>query len=246
MVRQRKKGIEALLQNIRRISTVTSELIRRITTFEDNFTERKLEGVKPEEIRRTLVAFANSIPESRTAVLFVGIADDSTIKGVTDADSLQMKVRRIAEEQCYPKVRVRMEVLEREGKAILAVEVLWSGEKPHFAGPAFIRVGSENRRASKEMYNDLIASRNSKAGVILSHKGQTISVVAVRKKLGSPEVINDSGYIARHECRVEACTALNVQLYDLGSGRKLSEPLKNVTVDNDNERHRLMLIVEPR
>ena len=48
------------------------ELLKRLKDHEDNFTERKLEGAKSAELRKTLVAFANSVPEGRLAILFIG------------------------------------------------------------------------------------------------------------------------------------------------------------------------------
>ena len=40
---------------------MNEELLSRLSTPEDNFTERKPEGVKREELRKTIVAFANSV-----------------------------------------------------------------------------------------------------------------------------------------------------------------------------------------
>ena len=40
-----------------------------------------------------------------------------------------------------------MNVLEVEGKRVVAVEVAHSKDKPHFAGPAYIRSGSRSVKA---------------------------------------------------------------------------------------------------
>ena len=58
------------------------ELIARLHTSEDNLVERKPEGVNRSELRRTLVAFANSTPDDQVAILFVGVHDKGTIVGV--------------------------------------------------------------------------------------------------------------------------------------------------------------------
>lgn len=44
---------------------------------EDNFTERKAADSNDRALRQTLFAFANSVPEAETAVLFFGV-DDKT------------------------------------------------------------------------------------------------------------------------------------------------------------------------
>lgn len=222
------------------------ELRNRLRALEDNFTERKLEGAKPEELRRTLVAFANSVPEGRTAVLFLGVNDHGTIKGVSNSDRLQKKLRDIAEQQCYPKISYLAEAGEFEGKIILAVEVGPSPDKPHFAGPAYVRIGSESVLASPQMYDQLIASRHFKAGAILRLRGQLISVEVLRKKFGSDENLSDPMYRACYECQVEDCTPHFVRLYEISTSTRVTEPLDNVTVSFDEKRRRPMLVVQPK
>jgi hypothetical protein len=53
---------------------------------------------------------------------------------------------------------------------IVAVVVPFSTNRPHFAGHAFVRQGSESVEASREIFNELIASQNDKAQRILSEK----------------------------------------------------------------------------
>jgi Schlafen, AlbA_2 len=88
-----------------------NDLVRRLSNVEDSFTERKLEGARPEELRRTLVAFANSLHEGRTAVLFIGVTENAELKGVRNPDSLQKKIRSLCERDCYPPIKYSCEVL---------------------------------------------------------------------------------------------------------------------------------------
>jgi hypothetical protein len=210
------------------------ELRQRILAIEDNFTERKPEGAKPEELRRTLVAFANSVPEGRTAVLFLGVANDGLIVGISNPDELQKRLRKVVGD-CYPGIIYSVEADEIDGKAVIAVEVPASSRKPHFAGPAYVRVGSESVLASEAQYEELIASRHSKAGAILRLKGQLVTVEVMRKKLGSNENINDSKYRTRHECRVEDCTSHYIRLYEISTCTRVAEPLENVTISHDEK-----------
>ena len=46
-----------------------AELTSRLADKEDNFVERKPKKVNDRELRQTAVAFANSVPEGREAVL---------------------------------------------------------------------------------------------------------------------------------------------------------------------------------
>ena len=55
------------------------ELLARLNNKEDNFTERKLESAGSYEFRKTIVAFANSVPENQTGILFIGVRNDGTV-----------------------------------------------------------------------------------------------------------------------------------------------------------------------
>jgi hypothetical protein len=215
---------------------VDEDLVLRLRDVEDGFTERKTESASPFDFRRTLVAFANSVPVDKTAILFIGVSDDGTAVGVTNPDSLQRKIRELAEKDCYPPISHQVRVFEREGKSIVAVLVNASSERPHFSGPAFVRVGSESVAASPQVYEELVASRNSKAGQILRNKENLITLKQI--------LIDRWG---RHvpkwtiECRVERCDANVVHLYDIGSGRHFSEPLEKIRINFDDSNRRMML-----
>lgn len=152
---------------------MNEDIISRLKDLEDGFTERKTEGAaNASELRKTLVAFANSVPAGKTSILFLGVRNDGTPVGLNNPESLQKTIREVAEKDCYPTVKYQTRVFEIDGKILLAVIVQASDERPHFSGPAFIRIGSESVAASGRMYEDLIASRNTKAGRILRSKGE--------------------------------------------------------------------------
>lgn len=220
-----------------------NDLLSRLGNAEDNFIERKPANPNREDIRKTVVAFANSVPEGRTAVLFVGIRNDGRLDAVPNPDKLQKTVREICEQDCYPPIKFSAEVLNPEGGPILAVVVPASGNKPHFSGPAYVRRGSESVTASAEVFDELINSRNSKCAAVLKLKGQVISVQSLQHKLGISKHIPSTGYREHAECRVEAVDTQTVRLHVLGSGRNVTEPLDHVKVSYDEERHRPMLIV---
>ncbi|NJL18852.1 MAG: hypothetical protein HC901_00560 [Bdellovibrionaceae bacterium] len=51
-----------------------SRLMEKLRQSEDPWVERK-ESFNEREVRKTLVAFANSVPEGEPAVLFIGAAN---------------------------------------------------------------------------------------------------------------------------------------------------------------------------
>lgn len=224
---------------------MNEHLFSRLDNHEDSFTERKTSLSDSEVIRRTLVAFANSVPEGRTAVLFIGISDDGTVVGVDNTDKTQMKVRKICEEECYPPIPVFIAVLNHRDKAILAVEVHASRNRPHFAGPAYVRRGSESIKATPELYEELIASRNQKCWEILKWKDQVVTV-KLKLQLQGLSFSASRGLPmqtwATYECRVVECSHHIVRVQDIASARYMSLSIENILVSRDEEKHRLLLI----
>lgn len=227
------------------------ELIDRLKNLEDNFTERKPEGVNAAEIRKAIVAFSNSVPEGRTGVLYIGVRNNGDIQGVSNPDSLQKTIRTICEKDCYPPIQPRIEALPLQGQSVVAVVVSQSTSRPHFSGPAYVRIGSESIAASERVFDELITSRLEKPYEILKWKGKVITVLIPVKFLGDPPRIlgrlANSHYHATHECEIEECTPHYVKLRDIHAGKHLSEPLENVTLATDEKRNgRLKLIVKEK
>ena len=221
----------------------TEELFARLGTAEDNLVERKPEGVNRSELRRTVVAFANSTPENQVAVLFLGLHDKGMIIGVENPDALQKTIGEVCGNDIYPPVEFFSRAMQVDGKTVLAICVPSSRRKPHFAGPAFVRRGSESVVASAELYEELIASRVDKCRQILAWRGQIITVTSVQHKLGVPKRIADQAYRESSECRVLACDAHVVRLEVIANTTRVSEPLECVSIARDEEQWRPMLIV---
>jgi hypothetical protein len=218
------------------------ELVSRLANREDNFTERKLEGVKDREIRKTIVAFANSVPEGRTAVLYLGIGDKGDIIGVSNTDTLQKRVRKICETCCYPPIKAIPEVIETGGKFLLAVVITAGDNRPYFSGLAYIRKGSESVAASEELFDEMITNRLAKPHEILRWKEKIVTLLVKNKiTLSSKKV--PFNYNVNYECRIEECTPNRIRLYDIASGRTISYPLERLSISYDEKKYRLMLIV---
>lgn len=219
------------------------ELIGRLDNHEDNFVERKPGNPNRDDIRRTVVAFANTVPEGRTGILFIGIRNDGSVEGVPNSDKLQKTVREVCEQDCYPPVRYSSEVLSLPDGNVLAVVVPASTNRPHFSGPAYVRRGSESVAASPEVFDELVHSRNDKTAAILKLKGKTISVLSLRHRLGEAKHMSDSGYREGAECIVETADAHTIRLQILASNAMVTEPLEHVTVSYDETKYRPLLII---
>lgn len=221
---------------------MSNDLRARVSDQEDNFVERKSQGIKPAEIRATLCAFANSVPEGRTAILYIGVANDGSIIGCDNTDALQKRVMENADD-CYPPISWSSEVLRLQDSDIVAVVVSASRSRPHFTGGAYVRVGSSTRKASKAQFDELVASRNSKTAAILNMRDQVISVVGVGHRIGSTRPMSDRHYHEQAECRVVTCDTHRVQLMQINNGATYSEGLDRIEVSYDHEKYRPKLIV---
>ena len=122
-----------------------------------------------------MVGFANSAPFERTAVLYIGVRDDGSIEEDVNAEAIQRKLDqrlRLA----YPPIVYTTRVLTEDSRQFLCVLVPGSPRRPHFAGPAYVRVGSQTFAASDQQFDRLIAERHSKAYRILRHEGHDLGV----------------------------------------------------------------------
>lgn len=212
------------------------ELFARLRAGEDTLTEMK---TTPHEsdVRRALVALANSAPPERAGVLFLGAQSDGRVVSVQDPTRLGEKVARWAAE-CYPPIHVECVTLAADGGNVLAVVVAASAERPHFAAPAYVRDGPRTVKAPPTVYDNLIASRNTKAGLILRHMGKIVSVVEQERWAGGWNAPASVVERAPRACQVKGCSAHSVELLDTSSSRLFSLPLDRVEITVDTVYHR--------
>jgi schlafen family protein len=176
---------------------------------EDSFIERKPSS-DPSDWVRTIVAFANSAPLDRCAVLYIGVRDDGTVQGLDKLDALQ-KTLEGKMKPVHPPVSYQTRSLAEEGREYLCVIVPGSENRPHFAGPAYVRVGSQTFAASAQQHESLLAERNSKTRRIRQFKGKTIHIDRIR----TGDAVARLGRIASiATMEVVDCTAFSVTLKD--------------------------------
>jgi predicted HTH transcriptional regulator len=97
-------------------------LLGRLSNGEDGLVERKPQTVKNEELRRTVVAFANTVRDGQTAVLFIAVSNTGSVLGVDNPDELQKRINRVTKD-CYPRIKAQSYELQSDGKRFIAVEI---------------------------------------------------------------------------------------------------------------------------
>ena len=173
------------------------ELRHRLQDNEDGWVERKSKNIKSDEICEALTGFANSLPLGQRGILFIGVADDGTPLGVDNPDGMQKKVE-MRSKWCCPNVPYTARVFEESGLPIVAVIIEASSQRPHFAGPAFIRVGSQSKKASEDKFNELIDRRTDIVNWILAERDAGRDVyIEDKRHQGDP----------RNLCKVHDCNS---------------------------------------
>jgi predicted HTH transcriptional regulator len=211
------------------------ELLARMKTFEDHFVERKT-AADSKDWLKTVVGFANSAPDGYPCVLFIGVRNDSAIESPqVDLDSLQRTLNRELK-KIYPTPAYLPKIIRENDLQALSVIVFGSELRPHFAGPSYVRKGSETLPASEEEFAELISRRNSKANMILQSKGKAVTVVNRQEAAGRAAM--ETGWSQRTV--VVACNQFWVTLETSGVDR-ISFPLKRVELSFDDAQNRLRL-----
>jgi predicted HTH transcriptional regulator len=219
-------------------SLTDADLLSRLTNFEDNFVERKTSGDHKDWLK-TAIAFANSTPIGFPAVLFVGVRDDGNPECGLNLDRLQQTFGSKMQ-AAYPPVYFATKILGANDRQFLAVIVPGSADRPHFAGPSYVRKGSVTEVASEAQFAELLASRQSKSGEILKWKGKVIS--ADRMRVENVHLMGPVESTAEFE--VFDCNPFYVSLKCRGSGTE-AIPLKRIEISFDGPKNRLKLEVYP-
>jgi hypothetical protein len=224
-------GIEKMI-----VALSDEDLLAKMKNFEDHFVERKT-AKDDKDWLKTVVAFANSAPVGVPCVLYIGVRDSGDIETPqVDLDDVQKRFNSKLQ-KAFPRVPYTLKILSAGELQALAVIVLGSELRPHFAGPSYVRRGSQSLPASEEQFAGLISSRNSKTYTILSFKGKPIKVI-YRYRRGHG--VDETEW--RNNPTVVFCNQWWVTVRQDG-GALFTFPLEDVTLSFDHELNSLLLYV---
>jgi Putative DNA-binding domain len=203
--------------------------------WEDHLLERKTDR-QSKDIRRTAVAFANSVRPGHTAVILIGEENGGKVSGVSNPDEFQMKVRKELD-GIYPPIVWRPSLYEKEGEVCIRIEIEHSGDTPHFGDAAWIRQGSESVAATSEQLGILVSLRSGKVRALSEWQGKQISLS-----------IHATGGITPNWTLYEAVLETVTQHYctfKFGpNGQLRSEPVEWLTISWDHNKNRLRVFVD--
>lgn len=122
-----------------------------------------------EKIAKTMVSFANN----KGGRLFIGVADDGTIKGVKSEDEEKYMIERAATFYAKPMLEPIFEEIYFDEKLVLVVDIPKSDQKPHYALGndkkwwVYIRVNDKSVLASKIVV-DVLRKEYQEEGVLIN------------------------------------------------------------------------------
>lgn len=126
--------------------------------------EFKRDLSSPKPILKTLVAFSNTAGGR----LVIGVCDDRQVVGVEDPLGEEERLCNLIADSIAPRLVPNVEMVTINGKTVLIAEVFLSNSRPHYLrsdGPekgVFVRLGSTNRQADRELVAEL---RRSAEGI---------------------------------------------------------------------------------
>lgn len=134
------------------------DLLEALKRQEGKTLEFKRDLSSPEGALRTIVAFANTAG----GTLLIGV-DDATrhIRGIKEPLDLEERLANIVSDSIAPRLAPELEILPWRNTHLIAVRVYPSPVRPHYVkregldAGVYVRVGSSNRRADREMIDEL-------------------------------------------------------------------------------------------
>lgn len=125
---------------------------------EGKVLEFKRDLSSPEGVLRGIVAFANTAG----GTLLIGVEDATRhVRGVPNPLDMEERLANVISDGILPRLIPELEILPWRRTHVLAVQVYPSPGRPHYlksAGPeggVYVRVGSTNRRADRELIEEL-------------------------------------------------------------------------------------------
>lgn len=213
-----------------------ADLLRLLRSTEHTFAERKTIGDSRDWLK-TIVAFANSLETNQEGVLFIGAKDNGEIEeSPANLDKLQKTLSEKIQ-SAYPPIYYTTRIVGYEGKECLAVIVPGSPSRPHYAGPLYLRDGSQTIIAKAEQHELLLAYRVGKARALREWLGKTITIRTFSRVEGVGYRLDQSVL----DATVIECN--HFYLTVMMNNRRWSYPLGRFEIAYDHVRDRLEIEV---
>ena len=134
------------------------DLVALLKRTEGKSLEFKRDLSAPDGVLKTIVAFANTAG----GTLLLGVEDRSRhVRGVPSPLDLEERLASLISDHIAPRLVPDLEIVPWRRTHVVAAQVYPSPARPHFLkregleGGVYVRVGSTNRRADRELMEEL-------------------------------------------------------------------------------------------
>lgn len=134
------------------------DLLDLLKRPEGKTLEFKRDLSSPDGVLRSLVAFANT----SGGTVLVGVEDRTRhVRGVREPLDLEERLANLISDHIVPRLVPELEILPWRRSHVLAIQVHASPVRPHYLrregleSGVYVRVGSTNRRADRELIDEL-------------------------------------------------------------------------------------------
>jgi ATP-dependent DNA helicase RecG len=134
------------------------DLLDLLKRPEGKTLEFKRDLSSPDGVLRSLVAFANT----SGGTVLVGVEDRTRhVRGVREPLDLEERLANLISDHIVPRLVPELEIVSWRRSHVVAIQVHASPVRPHYLrregldGGAYVRVGSTNRRADRELIEEL-------------------------------------------------------------------------------------------
>ncbi len=238
-----------------------NELLEVIANGENSEVEFKRDDIRPEQLAKEIVAFANTYGGK----LFVGIEDDGSISGIQRTDLEHWIMDTVCGRYIHPVIIPKYEEIQvDQGKRIAVISVLMGSSKPYVVRhndreDFYIRVGSTSKLATREQIVRLSAS-----GGMLHVETMPIPRTSLksldkarlenyfRDILSEPSLPNseeewverleDMGFLADSSDQGKVCTIAGLVLFGINPRRYLKQSgLRLMVFDSIDKEYKALL-----
>ncbi len=124
------------------------ELALVVQGGETMYAEFESAAARPESLATAFISFLNT----EGGVLWLGIEDDGTVSGVTDADGARQRVDQILANNITPRATAYIEQVEIGVTRLLKITISRGLDRPYYTqrGQCYVRQNSGKRLASRE------------------------------------------------------------------------------------------------
>jgi predicted HTH transcriptional regulator len=162
-----------------------TELLKKLRTGEDSFTQYKSEIKNVDSLAEEMVAFANG----GGGYILVGIAEDETgrgkVVGVPNLKNLNNHISNASSENTVPAIIAKTESMVIDDKTVVIIRVEEGNQKPYRTkgGKYIVRSGADKRAVSQEELSRMLQASGSFHVEELAVRGANIETESDRLKL---------------------------------------------------------------